>query len=418
MARGLKSVSIGLSVAACFAFGFFWRDVRAIQAPSSQSVKRLAGVRVTGPNASGEQIFRSNYQRILANAYQAVKVDDLKFAGVGGMMASLGDPHTVFLPPRAAQAFSDDTRANFFGVGARLGPDPLGAKVATVFEDGPAFAAGLREGNIITGVNGKSVGGTELEQIIDQIKGKEGTTVRLTVIQPGTKKSVELLVRRARITVPTVSHKVLKESKLGYLRVDQFSEPTTVQFDRALNRLEADGIRGLVIDLRSNPGGLLETAKDMLSRFVENKMVVKMKLRNGPDQEERTDSGQIHEFRYPIVVLIDENSASAAEIFAGCLHDYGKATLVGVRSYGKASVQQVFPLVDNSSAKITVAKYYLPASAFIGRKVDEDGVMISGGLEPDLKAELETTKEVRIGEPEADSQLRKAIEVLKSKTAG
>jgi carboxyl-terminal processing protease len=169
-----------------------------------------------------------------------------------------------------------------------------------------------------------------------------------------------------------------------------------------------------VIDLRGNPGGLLETAVAMLSRFVENKPVVRMKFRMGDDEVPHTKDGELHDFKYPIAVLIDQDSASAAEIFAGCLHDYNKATLVGTRSYGKASVQNVFTLVDHSSAKITIARYYLPGGEYIGRKVDDDGVQISGGLQPDIPVELDTNSFVTFGDPTTDNQLKRAMAVVSS----
>ncbi len=244
------------------------------------------------------------------------------------------------------------------------------------------------------------------------IKGKEGTYVRLTVIQSGKEKPVTLTVKRARIVAPTVDSKYLPESQIGYMYITTFSEPTAEQFDHELAKLEAYKLKGLVIDLRENPGGLLETARDMLSRFFENKLVVKMKMRDGSEETTETYPGAVHEFNYPIAVLMNEDSASAAEIFAGCLHDYGRAKLVGTHSYGKASVQNVFPLIDQSSAKITIAKYFLPVTPFFGRKVDQYGAFISGGLEPDVKAELPTNAEVVFGDPVTDTQLQAAIKLL------
>ncbi|RYG22744.1 PDZ domain-containing protein [bacterium] len=415
MNRYKKYVTVPLGFLACGAFGFFLRDIQSGKAPSTESVGRLFGVKAAPATMTAAAVFRTNYNRIMTDYERPLRATDLRYAGIGGMLAALGDPHTVFLPPRAAQDFSDETTAKFFGVGARLGPDPLGAKAAEVFEDGPAYRAGLRKGAIITSVDGKSVTGVEIDGIVRRIKGPEGTIVRIGVMQNGSSKPVTLVIRRGRITTPTVTGDVLSGSRIGYLAVSQFSEPTATQFDRQLSKLEAQGIRGLVIDLRGNPGGLLTTAADMLGRFVDDKPVVTMKFRNGTQEVQRSSSSQVHAFRYPVAVLTDEDSASAAEIFAGCLKDYGKATLVGGRTYGKASVQNVFPLIDNSSAKVTIAKYYLPSSGYIGRKVDEDGVMVSGGLEPDVKVTLTTDVLVTLGDPKTDNQLAKAVEVIQSK---
>lgn len=410
-----RTLAFGAAVFGCYAFGFAWRDIQSGQLPSSRTLEALVGVKST-PAASPEQVFKQNYQRILSDYKEPVDANKLKYAGMEGLMASLGDPHTVFFPPSAAQAFSDETRANFFGVGAKLQGDPLGARVATSFEDGPAYAAGLRAGNVITAVNGKSVIGKPIDEIVKLIKGPEGTIVKLTVSQKGKPKPVVLTIRRARITTPTVESTYLADQKMGYMLITQFAEPTAIQFDRELANLERHPMKGLVIDLRENPGGLLETAVDMLSRFVSDKVVVRMQLRNGRDEVAKTYPDQVHDFRYPIVILMNEDSASAAEIFAGVLKDYGKATLVGTHSYGKASVQNVFPLVDRSSAKITIARYYLPITPFFGRKVDDDGTFLSGGLEPQVKVDLDYNKDPILGDLKSDSQLQRAIQFLKEKS--
>jgi carboxyl-terminal processing protease len=410
-----KIVSLVGLLLGCFMFGYAWRDLQRGQLPPSRAINTLFGVKQSG-KAAPEQIFSEHYNYILANYHKPVKAEELKYAGMEGLMAALGDPHTVFMPPRAAKTFAEETRANFFGVGARLSSDQAGARVATVFEDGPAFAAGLRAGDVITGVNGKSVSGMAIDEIVDQIKGEEGTTVRLTVLRKDVERPIDLTVTRRRIFIPTVESKFLEEQKVGYLSISAFSEPTASQFDREIQKLEQSGMRGLVIDLRGNPGGLLETAVDMLSRFVENKVAVKMRFRDGREEVARTYPGELREYNYPIVVLINEDSASAAEIFAGCLKDYGKATLVGTHTYGKASVQTVFPLVDQSSAKITIANYYLPITPFFGRKVDDDMVYVSGGLDPHVKVELDLDAEPVIGEYESDNQLRKAVELVLEKS--
>jgi carboxyl-terminal processing protease len=204
-------------------------------------------------------------------------------------------------------------------------------------------------------------------------------------------------------------------TKVGLLTVQQFAEPTTEQFDEALQGLETQGIEGLVIDLRNNPGGLLETAVEMLSRFVENKLVVRMKMRDGREEFAKTFVGAKHRFGYPVVVLMNEDSASAAEIFAGVLRDYKLATLVGEHSYGKASVQNVVMLVDGSSAKITIARYYLPSNTEMSRKVDEEGHYVSGGLVPDVKVSLDYTDMTNLGDPKTDTQLKRALEIIESK---
>ena len=186
--------------------------------------------------------------------------------------------------------------------------------------------------------------------------------------------------------------------------------------DEELAKLEKNPLKGLIIDVRGNPGGLLDSASEMLSRFAENKIVCKMRMRGAKEEVVYTYPGFVKDFGYPVVVLVDENSASAAEIFAGALKDYRLATLVGDHTYGKASVQNVFELKDEASAKITIARYYLPFNGDISRKVDSDGQYISGGLEPDVLVEIDDSElGLEFGNPDKDPQLMKAIEVIQTK---
>lgn len=407
-----------LRIAAFFAllgilwmFGFFWRDLQQGQLPSPRAIAMAFG-NENQVKLSPEQLFKQAYDRIVTSYYQPVKTRELKYAGMEGLMASLGDPHTMFLVPKVAEDFALETRANFVGIGARLSPDPLGARIATVFDDGPAATIGLAKNDIITSVDGVSYVGKDVDLMVSKIRGKEGTPVRLGVIKAGKTKPIILTARRARVITPTVMSNYLSDSQIGHITVTSFSEPTADQFDHEIDKLERNPLKGLVIDLRGNPGGLLETAVEMVSRFVENKTVVTMKDRDGKRSSAVSRSGYKHNWSYPVVVLIDEDSASAAEIFAGALHDYRKVTLVGTHSYGKASVQEVKELIDGASAKITIAKYFLPSSEDIGRKVDEDGQYISGGLHPDVLVNLDEDKEVLFGDPKKDPQLQKAIEVL------
>jgi carboxyl-terminal processing protease len=384
--------------------------------PSVAVLQGIATGHIAVPSDSPDQIFKRSYNRIQTEYDKKIDSNQLKYAGIQGMMSSLGDPHTMFLPPVMSEEFERDTQGNFVGVGARLGKDPLGAKLQAVFEDGPAYRAGLRAGDTITAVDGKSTAGVLMGDIVQKIRGKEGTTVRITVERAKTHKKETVSIRRALVMMPTAEDQYLKDQEIGYLTVSQFSENTTEQFDRALNRLSTNNLKGLIIDLRGNPGGLLETADDMLSRFVDDKVVVTMKGRDGKQEIAKTNSGYTRTFHYPIVILINEDSASASEIFSGVLRDYHIATLVGTHSYGKMSVQNVFKLEDGSSAKITIAKYYLPNFEEISRKVDDYGQYVSGGINPDIISEFNPDDaDITLGDPKTDPQLKKAIEVIQSK---
>jgi carboxyl-terminal processing protease len=395
----------------CFCFGFAWRDVRRGR-PAW-----VAFVPVPSTSApSPESVFKDAYSNILENYYKPVSTTDLIYAGMSGMVSSLGDPHTIFLAPQAAKEFQVDTEGKFVGIGARLEHDPMGAKVDTVFDDAPAYAVGLRSGDIITAVDGKSVAGDPVRDIVNLIRGKENTVVHLTVLKSKAQTTVQMQVVRRKILTPTVEYKYLADSKIGLIMIHQFASPTDDQFGVALDKLGQQPVNGLIIDLRDNPGGLLETDLEMLSRFVENKTVVTIKMRDAVDEYQRTDFGRKRDFPYPIVILMNADTASAAEIFAGVLHDYKLATLVGTHSYGKASVQNIVQMRDGASVKVTTGRYFLPTSGNIGRKVDEDGIYVSGGLQPDVKADLDPDDtSIEVDDPKSDTQLEKAIQVIQGK---
>ena len=411
-----------------FICGFSWRDVREGRLPSANTLASILNGALAENMPSPEQEFLQNFNRIQKDYYKTVPVDKLTYAAMEGLMASLGDPHTMFMPPQLANDFNVETNGSLIGIGCRLAPDPLGAKAVSVFDDGPAYHGGIRSGDVITGVNGASVVGADLDDIVKKIRGEEGTTVKLKIIRGQKSSPLLVAVRRARVETPTVSEtKVLPGTHFGYFQVATVSEPTARQFDEELEKLEKQHINGLVIDMRDNPGGLLDTAKEMLSRFVPgDKSVVTVRYRDGHEDFVTTDNGVQHNFAYPVVILVNEDTASAAEIFSGVLQDYKLATLVGTHTYGKALVQNVIRVVGDSdqsaSAKVTIAHYYLPRgpSHDIQRKVDDEGQFISGGLKPDVEADFDPDSmvDVTYGDLKTDTQLQKAVEVLKQKTGG
>ena len=390
----VRLIVLPVLLVAGFATGFAWRDVWAGRPPSGEIFGRL----VKGEPAkkpSPVEIFRDNFGYIQANFRRAVPSTKLKHSAMAGMFASLGDPHTSFLEPVAADRLKLETRGDFVGIGARLAPDPLGARIATVFKNAPADRAGVKSGDTIIAVDGANTAGMPTDEIVSKIRA-----------------SIPL----GFFAEPTAEGKMLEGTTVGYVNVSQFAETTVQQFEQALREVMARKPTGLVIDMRSNPGGLLQTASELLGRFVENKVVVKMKMRGHGETFATTPTGKALGIKVPIVVLINEESASAAEIFAGVLQDYQKATLVGEHTYGKASVQNVFSVVDQASAKITIARYYLPSGRDISRKVDEDGEYLSGGIAPDIVKALDINADTLLGDPKKDSQLAKAIEVIAGKT--
>lgn len=404
-----------LGLLAMFVFGYAWKDIQRLKLPTGETMLALVGDAPRGPSLSSVQVFLHSYYRIKERYAGEIDATKLKYAAMEGMMASLGDPHTMFLPPKATEAFALETRATFAGVGARLSPDPAGARVAYVFEDGPARRAGLKVGDFVVGVDGKAVAGQDLNDIVEKIRGEPGTHVTLRIQRPGVANTLELRIRRERVTTPTVESKMLPDSRIGLISIASFSEPTGAQFESAITKLEAMGVQGIVIDLRDNPGGLLDTARDLLSHFLDDKVVVKMRGRDGREEIVPSYSGQPDLIRYPVVVLINQDSASAAEIFSGVLRDYRLATLVGEHTFGKAAVQNIFKMADGASAKITIARYLLPSGFDVSRKVDEDGQYVSGGIKPDVEVKLDYSRNPIPGDPQTDNQLQTAIEILKTK---
>lgn len=391
-----------------FSLGFALQDIANLRPPNGKAFSRLLGLEQK-PDQTPTELFADHYRQILATAYEPPPAERLKYRAMEGMFASLGDPHTNFLEPVAAEGLKLETRGDFVGIGARLSPDPIGARIVTVFRGSPAEKAGLKPGDTVVGVDGKDSAGEEVTQVVERIRGKAGTTVKIKVLRPGEQMPMEVSIVRAIVAIPTAEGRMLPGTNVGYLGVSQFAETTPIQFADALRGLVAQRPEGLVIDMRGNPGGLLPAVAEMLGAFLDGKEVVTMRRRLGIKQTAVTPRGKTLNMPFPVVVLVNEDSASAAEIFAGALQDYQHATIVGEHTYGKASVQTVFNLADRSSAKVTMARYYLPSGRNIERKVDEDGQYVSGGLKPDVTVSLDLESETVLGEPGKDGQLDAAI---------
>ncbi len=409
-----KVLGVMMAFPACFSFGFYWRDIKHGQfKPSNRD--RLLGIKTNTGTESEETIFKQTYSRILADYIKRPDKKELKYSAMEGLVASLGDPHTNFFVPKVNTEFRDETQGKFYGIGARLLPDPLGVKVVSVFGDGPAKRAGIKGGDLIVAVDGKVVAGMQSDDIVMLIKGKEGTIVKLKISRPGAVAPLEFSMPREKVIPPNVESKFIASQKVGYIKILNFALEVPEQFEHELQAVESNGLKGLVIDLRDNPGGALDAAVSMLGKWVEGKNIVRLKFREGADETNDTPTGQLHNFNYPVVVLVNEDSASAAEIMAGALKDYGKAKLVGDHTYGKFSVQTVFSQRDGAGIKMTIAHYFLPKSGALSRKVDEDGAYISGGLQPDYKVELNPDIEFEAATMDKDAQFAKAVEIINGK---
>ena len=312
-----------------------------------------------------------------------------------GYAEALGDPYTEYYDEKETEALYESTSGEFSGIGATMSKsaDSDEITVSNVYDDSPADKAGLKQGDVIYQVDDHSASGKDLETVVSWIKGEQGTEVVLHVLRDG--KEIELTATRDIIEVHTVSSE-MKDNQIGYIAVSEFDSVTYDQFKEALDNLESQGMQGLVIDLRGNPGGSLTTVTDMLKLLLPEGTIVSTKDKYG-NTEEITCDGK-HEFTKPLAVLVNQYSASASEIFSGAIQDYGTGTIVGMTTYGKGVVQQLMDLWDGTCLKVTIAEYYTPS----GRSINGTGV------EPDVEVEYEYDK----NNPEADNQLDKALEVV------
>ena len=316
-----------------------------------------------------------------------------------GLMDSLGDPYSVYYTSEELEEMMNDTKGIYFGIGAYVSFDNSinMARISGVMEGSPAEEAGLCIDDIIYEVDKTSTQGMSLEEVVSMIKGEAGTQVHLTLIRTGVADDVEVDVTRAEITVPTVSTEVL-EDNIGYLKITEFDEVTTSQFIDGMAELRAQNIEGLIIDLRSNPGGSLATVCDIARQILPKGIIVYTEDRDG-NREDYTCDGE-NEIDIPIVVMTNQYSASASEILAGAIKDYKLGKLVGKTTYGKGIVQRIFDLRDGTAVKLTVSSYFTPS-----------GVNIHGvGIKPDVEVDYDAEA---YSKDKTDTQLQKGIEVMK-----
>lgn len=326
---------------------------------------------------------------------------DKVWGAIEGLTASLGDPYTTFFPPEKKKKFDEDLRGNFSGVGMEIGIKDEVLTVISPLPDSPAKKAGILAGDKILKIDDKVTGGLSADEAVNLIRGPEGTVVKLTLGR-GKDKPFDLSVTRAVITIPTIEAKKLP-SGVFLIRLYNFSAVSSNLFRNALRQFAEAKTNKLIIDLRGNPGGFLDAAVDMASFFLpEGKPVVIEKHGTSVEDKIYRSSGyDVFTDNLKMVILVDKGSASASEILAGALSEYGKATLVGEKTFGKGSVQELVPVTKDSSLKITVAKWYTPKGHSISLN----------GLKPAVEVPI-TPDDVKAGK---DPQLDKAVEILLSK---
>jgi carboxyl-terminal processing protease len=330
---------------------------------------------------------------------------ELEYGMIQGYVASYKDPYTIFFPPQEAKSFSQNVQGSFGGVGMNVGMKEGSIVVIAPLKDSPAMKAGIKAGDIITAVDGKSVVGLNSDEAVNMIRGEIGTSVKITVIHAQAKTTTDITVTRAEIKIPTLD----TETKSGafVIHLYNFSAESPDLFSKAINTFIGTNLKYMVIDLRGNPGGYLDAAVNMASYFLKEGQVV-VSERQGKDEavvNHRSAGLSGLPNGTKVVVLVDGGSASASEILAGALKDQGVAKIVGEKTFGKGSVQELVNFSDGSSLKVTIAKWFTP-----------NGVNISeSGIKPDVESLFGTStpKLDSAGKP-IDTQLLKAIEVVKT----
>jgi carboxyl-terminal processing protease len=330
---------------------------------------------------------------------------ELEYGMIRGYVESYKDPYTVFFPPEEAKSFAENVKGSFGGVGMNVGMKDGNIVVISPLKDSPAMAAGIKAGDIITAVDGKNMLGQSSDIAVNSIRGPLDTKVKITVLHLGAKTTTDLTIVRKEIKIPTID----TETKDGVfvIHLYNFSAESPDLFRNALNAFVNTHTKYLVLDLRGNPGGYLDAAINMASYFLKDGQVVvsEKQGKDGVTISHRSVGIQGLPAGIKMVVLIDGGSASAAEILAGALKDQGVATIVGAKSFGKGSVQEVVNFDDGSSLKVTIAKWYTP-----------NGVNISeSGIKPDIESLIATTTPLKNKDGSlVDTQLLKAVQVVKA----
>lgn len=383
--------------AACFIFTIIL-PVREINALSNEEYDKL-------------QVYSDVLSIIQTNYVNEKKSSEIIYDSIKGMVKDL-DPHSSFMPPLAYKELQVETKGKFGGLGIEISIKDRYLIIVSPIEDTPAFRAGLKSGDKIIKIEDNSTKDMDIMDAIKLMRGEPGTKINITIERKGLKKTKSFSITRAIINVKSVKPKVI-ENKYGYIRITQFQENTTNDFKYALNSLllNEHKIIGLIIDLRSNPGGLLTQAVNIIDQFLDEGLIVYTDGRIASQNLQYHANNNSKKYNYNIVILVNEGSASASEIVAGSLQDHKRAIVIGRKTFGKGTVQTIFPLIDGSGLRLTTAKYYLPSKRTIH----------GTGIEPDINIEIKKDNEtaqsedilkIKSDDPLSDPAMVKAMEVL------
>ena len=353
------------------------------------------------PDKLDFNIFWDVWKKVNNNYVSQDATKDTKkrvYGAIKGMVASLGDPYSVFFDPDETKDFTTELDGKFTGIGAELGVRDGILTVIAPIEGMPAEKAGLLAGDKVIKVNDELTNDMTIEDAVKKIRGEKGTEVTLTVLHKNAKETSEIKIIRDEIDIKSVTYEK-KEGDVGYIRIKGFMDDTDEEFDKVVSQVLADKVKGLIVDVRSNPGGNLQTAINIISKFVpKGEVILWERDRKGNEKDYRAIDGQELK-NLPVVVLIDGGSASASEILAGALRDDRHSPLIGAKSFGKGSVQSLEPVRGGSSLKVTIAKWLTPSKQSIHEV----------GIEPTIKVEL-SLEDIK---SKNDKQLKRAMEEIK-----
>lgn len=338
--------------------------------------------------------------------YEDFELSDIQSSLYDGLMAGVDDPYTVYYTKEEYEDMMISTSGTYYGIGAGLSQDAttMQVTISKVYSGTPAEEAGLKNGDMILTVEGIDATSMEVSALVQHIRGEEGTTVHMTIYRESTGETLDFEVERRNVVLPSIEGEML-EGGIGYIQVTDFQSKTDEQFEEMVKDLTSQGMKGLIIDLRANPGGLLTSVVNMLDYVLPTGLITYVEDGYGNRQEYKSNASCID---LPIVLLVDGNSASASEIFAGAIKDYGYGTLVGTTTFGKGIVQSIVKLEGGDAIKLTTAKYFTPNGNYI------HGV----GVEPDVVVEYEYSgPEDEVYDKQYDSQFIKAVELMEEMLA-
>lgn len=342
---------------------------------------------------------------IKENYVEDTTADKLIDGAVKGMLQALEDPYTHYLDKKDFGYFKEQTTGKFEGVGMIIGAKDGHVAVVSPLEGTPAERAGIKAGDIIAEIDGKNTKGMSVDDAVSKIRGKKGTMVSLVLMRSGIEEPIKVKLTREEINQPNFKSDIY-DGKLGYVRITQgFNEQTDADMRKHLEKVKKDGAKGIILDLRGNPGGLLDSAVNVVSKFVDSGAVVKIQGRDGRVRSDLVRPDDLTDTRIPLVVLVNHGSASASEIVAGAVQDYNRGVIVGEQTFGKASVQTVINLTDGTALLLTTDKYLTPNGRMIHKK----------GIKPDVVVKFD---EKAMEENKKDNQLERAKEVLEELISG